>query len=134
MSIYGLFVVFLGSLSLFGAKKKHFYRRHQASVVFVVMVCALIVAVAHGEVDIADMQPAALGYAGIFGLRQSYPELTGQGVTIAAVCRSLTYIDGEPQNDYRLNITHNCFSECDITFADGLDSNAGASEQSSSPG
>ncbi len=68
----------------------------------------------------APLQPAALDYAGTFRLRYLEPTLTGEGVTIAAVCRSLTYVSGEPQDDYRPNVAHKCLGEGDINFADGL--------------
>ncbi|MHC4396334.1 MAG: S8 family serine peptidase [Planctomycetota bacterium] len=55
------------------------------------------------------LQPQSLDYAGIYKLRQLDPDLTGSGVKFAVICRSITYIDGEPQNDYRPNIGHNCF-------------------------
>ncbi len=66
------------------------------------------------------LQPAALDYAGTFSLRHIEPTLTGEGVTIAAVCRSATYVAGWPQDDYRLNVEHNCLGEGDINFTDGL--------------
>ena len=66
------------------------------------------------------LQPAALDYAGTFRLRHIEPTLTGEGVTIAAVCRSMTYVAGWPQDDYRLNVEHNCLGEGDINFTDGL--------------
>ncbi len=68
----------------------------------------------------ASLQPAALDYAGTFRLRYLDPTLTGEGVTIAAVCRSLTYVAGEPQDDYRPNVAHDCLGEGDISFTDGL--------------
>ena len=65
------------------------------------------------------VQPAGLDYAGIYDLREIDPALTGKGVTIASVCRSKTYSDGVPQNDYLMNIDHNCFIDKDISFVDG---------------
>ena len=66
----------------------------------------------------ALVQPAALEATGTYGLRRLDPLLTGRDVTIAAVCRSLTYIGGHPQYDYRLNMNHVCFAGRDIQFAD----------------
>ncbi len=66
------------------------------------------------------LQPAALDYAGTFRLRHLEPSLTGEGITIAAVCRSMTYVAGCPQDDYRFNVEHNCLGEGDINFTDGL--------------
>jgi len=62
------------------------------------------------------LQPQALNHVGIFGLRESAPDLTGTGVKIAVICRSITYIDGEPQNDYRPNTEHNCFTGKQFAF------------------
>jgi len=84
--------------------------------------------------DPTPTQPAALGYAGIFEVRQNNPDLTGEGVTIAAVCRSLTYIDDYPQDDYRLNIDHNCFGQSSITFIDSVDPLAGFSDHATAIG
>lgn len=39
-------------------------------------------------------------------LKQIEPTLAGTDVNIALICRSMTYIDGIPQNDYRPDITH----------------------------
>lgn len=64
------------------------------------------------------LQPQGLNYAGIYGLRQLDPNLTGSGVKFAILCRSITYIDGEPQNDYRPNIEHSCFKSNQLTFND----------------
>jgi subtilisin family serine protease len=105
------------------------------------LVCALLIfmsiclisSVALAD-DIAPTQPAALDYAGVFKVRQSNPNLTGHDVTIAAVCRSLTYIDGYPQDDYRLNMNHNCFGQSNITFMDDVDGQAGVSNHATAIG
>jgi len=76
------------------------------------------------------LQPAALKYTGTYDLRQFDPELTGKGVTIAAVCRSLTYVDGQPQDDYQPNMEHKCLWDRQVTFADGIDFQAGISPHS----
>ncbi|NIP55146.1 MAG: S8 family serine peptidase [Phycisphaerae bacterium] len=55
------------------------------------------------------LQPQALHRTGIYALRDIDPNLTGRGVTLAVISRSITYIDDEPQNDYRPSIGHNCF-------------------------
>ena len=64
------------------------------------------------------LQPQGLNYAGIHQLRQLDPNLTGAGVKFALICRSITYINGEPQNDYRPNTEHNCFAAKQFTFHD----------------
>jgi hypothetical protein len=55
------------------------------------------------------LQPQGLNCAGIYALRLLDPNLTGAGIKFAVICRSNTYIDGEPQNDYRPSIEHSCF-------------------------
>lgn len=77
-----------------------------------------------------EIEPKALYYTGTHQLRQS-KGLTAKGVNIATVCRSMTYVDGEPQNDYLWNIGHSCFALSDITLADGL---GGISEHATSIG
>ncbi|MGD0552157.1 MAG: S8 family serine peptidase [Sedimentisphaerales bacterium] len=67
---------------------------------------------------IGGFQPQGLNYAGIYQLKQTDPNLTGAGVKIALVSRSITYIDGEPQNDYRPASDHNCFKDTQYIFHD----------------
>ncbi len=64
------------------------------------------------------LQPQGLNHSGIYALRQIDPSLTGAGVKFAVISRSNTYIDGEPQNDYRPNISHNCFKGVQFGFHD----------------
>ncbi len=126
--------MFFGFLSAHLNKKKRFSRLLFASVLF------WAVPVWGGEVisvnntEQTPFQPAALNYTGTYQLREANPELTGKGVTIASVCRSLTYIEGQPQDDYQLNMQHKCFSGRDVNFADGLDSDIGLSEHSTAIG
>jgi hypothetical protein len=62
------------------------------------------------------LQPKALNRTGIYALRDIDPNLTGTGVQFAVISRSITYIDNEPQNDYRPNIGHNCFKGMEFSF------------------
>jgi hypothetical protein len=64
------------------------------------------------------LQPQGLNFAGIYALRQMAPSLTGAGVKFAVICRSTTYINGEPQNDYRPNTEHHCFTNKQFIFHD----------------
>jgi hypothetical protein len=75
-------------------------------------------------------QPKGLEFSGIYALRQIEPALTGQGVKFAVVCRSFTYVDNEPQNDYRPAFEHNCFNNKQFFFYDQLDIQAGISPHS----
>jgi hypothetical protein len=63
-------------------------------------------------------QPQALDYTGVYYLRQLDPTLTGAGISVGLVCRSITYTDGWPQGDYRPNVAHNCLRHTQFTFLD----------------
>jgi len=63
------------------------------------------------------LRPAAFDFANIYDLRQNDPNLTGQDITIASVCRSMTYTNGQPQGDYGVNDSHKCFNDSDIQIA-----------------
>jgi len=65
------------------------------------------------------LQPQALNWAGVYNLRQIDPNLTGAGVRVGVICRSLTYVDGNPQNDYQPNAEHACFRNAQLQFHDG---------------
>ena len=65
------------------------------------------------------LQPQALNWAGVYALRQIDPNLTGAGVRLGVVCRSLTYVDGNPQNDYQPNVKHDCLRDAQLHFHDG---------------
>jgi hypothetical protein len=62
------------------------------------------------------LQPQALEVTGIYELKSIDQTLTGAGVRYAVICRSFTYIDGMPQNDYRPDASHNCFLSSQFTF------------------
>ena len=76
------------------------------------------------------LQPQALRACGLYELKQNEPNLNGSGLNIAVVCRSFTYKDGEPQNDYQPDVTHNCLKNARITFYDLGDPPAGTSAHS----
>jgi hypothetical protein len=100
--------------------------------VWVLILCALAgVSSADGEAVQTTTQPHLLNHAGIYGVRELDPVLTGSGVKIAVICRSMTYnADGEPQYDYRPNTKHNCFLDTQITFLDDADQQVGISPHS----
>jgi hypothetical protein len=85
-------------------------------------------AVAKAEPNL--LQPQGLNYAGIYALRQMEPNLTGSGVKFALICRSITYIDGQPQNDYRPFAEHSCFKDMQFGFHDQGELPAGISPHS----
>jgi len=103
-----------------------------SAILFVTLTANLVAQEANGEA--LSRQPAALEYTGIYPLRDASDNLTGDGVTIAAVCRSFTYIDRIPQDDYRLNITHKCFLGSNVYFADGSEWADGVSSHSTAIG
>jgi hypothetical protein len=72
-------------------------------------------------------QPAALDYAGIYKLRDMQPQLTGEGVKVTVVGRSMTYTDGMPMNDYRPLAEHAIFGGSRIAFHDSQEARAGIS-------
>ena len=82
------------------------------------------------ETDRLISQPQALTYAGVDALKQAKPSLTGAGVKFGVICRSLTYIDGEPQDDYRPDPEHNCLQDTQFTFNDPTDATVGISAHS----
>jgi len=99
-----------------------------------VAVCVAVLFVYTGTVAGAEglqpdkpLQPQGLNHAGIYALRQLDPTLTGSGVKFAIVCRSITYIEGEPQNDYQPSVEHNCFKGKEFGFYDQADLEAGVS-------
>jgi len=78
------------------------------------------------------LQPQGLRHAGVYTLQQMDPELTGAGVKFAVISRSFTYVNDEPQNDYRPNIDHRCFTDTQFTFYDQGNLPAGVSPHSTS--
>ena len=89
------------------------------------------VAVAEGPRSDIILQPQGLNHAGVYALRQIDPDLTGAGVRFAVICRSFNYnTDGEPQNDYRPSIEHNCFKNSRLSFHDQAILPAGISPHS----
>ena len=78
----------------------------------------------------AAVQPAALEVAGVYKIARFDPNLTGRGVDIGLVCRSDTYSDLKPQNDYRPDISHNSFKDLTVRFHDDQPKSAGISAHS----
>jgi len=74
------------------------------------------VAAAENQPTEIILQPKMLNHIGIYALRNIEPNLTGAGVKFAVISRSITYINEEPQNDYRPSIEHNCFKRKEFGF------------------
>jgi hypothetical protein len=97
--------------------------RHLNLTVVLLLFCATVVAA-------VAVQPAALEIAGVYGIGDIDPNLTGRGVDMGLVCRSETYNDLSPQNDYRPDISHNSFRDIRIKFHDDEPESAGTSAHS----
>ncbi|MDD5458861.1 MAG: S8 family serine peptidase [Phycisphaerae bacterium] len=69
-------------------------------------------------------QPQALNSAGIYQLRQVYPELQGQGLDIAVICRSQSYSDGIPLRDYCPSLSHRSLIDASVAIADSYNDNS----------
>jgi len=78
-------------------------------------------AVFANPLQIDDLQPQALDFAGVYDLHRQYPQLQGQGVNIAVIARSMSYVDTQPQNDYQPYAAHDCFRETAFEFYDDGD-------------
>jgi len=102
----------------------------KVSVLSVVLAVMTMMVYADGEALPLPAEPAALEAAGIRALQQTWPELDGSGVTIAAVCRSMTYFNNLPQNDYRFNMHHYSLRDADVVFEDYSDGKHGISPHS----
>ncbi|MHC4425793.1 MAG: S8 family serine peptidase [Planctomycetota bacterium] len=98
--------------------------------VVVLFVSAGIVAGADGLQSDYSLQPQGLEHTGIYALRQIDPTLTGAGVKFAVICRSFTYLDGKPQNDYRPAIGHDCFKNSRFSFHEEAELPLGVSPHS----
>ncbi len=85
---------------------------------------------AAARADSNSLQPQGLNHIGIYALKQIEPNLTGSGVKFAVISRSITYIDGQPRNDYRPFAEHNCFKDMQFDFHDQGEFPAGISPHS----
>jgi len=88
------------------------------SQLWVVALLAGSVAAGATSGDSLASQPQALNWAGVYALRQIDPNLTGAGVRMGVLCRSLTYVNGNPQNDYQPNVKHACLRNSQLQFHD----------------
>ena len=83
--------------------------------------CILVVSLSAAADDSTRLQPLALNHAGLYALRHTAPNLTGKAVNVALVCRSMTYINETPLNDYRPDFAHRCLRNTPATFHDSGD-------------
>ncbi|OHB55367.1 MAG: hypothetical protein A2Y12_11700 [Planctomycetes bacterium GWF2_42_9] len=75
-------------------------------------------------------QLGGIDIAGISKITAIDSNLTGSGVSIGLVCRSNTYTDSFPQNDYRPDVSHNCFRGSKINFHNDQFGDVGISNHS----
>jgi hypothetical protein len=94
------------------------------------MLGALGVARAAEPNEVSVLQPQGLSRAGVYALREIDPSLTGEGVRVGVVCRSVTYQGDLPQNDYQPNAGHACFNGVKLGFHDASAPAAGVSAHS----
>jgi len=98
-----------------------------------VFVCLSILIIPKGtfaSTQMSPIHPQCFRNAAINTLKQTAPDLTGAGVDITVICRSISYTDGFPQNDYRPDVTHRCFSGKQFNFEDYNGTTAGISPHS----
>lgn len=77
-----------------------------------------------------EEQLGALDVAGVYKVAAADSNLNGKGINIGLVCRSDTYIDSVPQNDYRPDVSHKCFQNSKVSFYDDQIGDAGISNHS----
>jgi len=112
--------------------KKYIKKPFLSFSTFVLLFICLFANISKSQ-DLQDniiLQPQGLEHTGIYSLKNIAPELTGEGVKYAVICRSFTYIDGEPQNDYRPFTLHNCFKSKTFGFYDHSEISSGVSPHS----
>ena len=96
----------------------------QIKLLLAIGVCVSAAAIA---ADVYPLQPAALDYTRTRELTAADPNLTGEGILIAAICRSFTDRNDKPQNDYRFNMDHDSLFKADVAFEDNSDGRFGTS-------
>jgi len=96
--------------------------------------CLVIVFCAFGSISVAEdelfeavLHPQSLKQAGIYAVRETDPNLTGEGMKFAVVCRSFSYVGDKLQNDYRPAIEHDCLEPARLRFYDGAEPPGGTS-------
>ncbi len=72
-------------------------------------------------------QPYVLNTVGIYDLRVQDPNLSGQGVRVGVVARSVSYEGETALNDYQPNISHELFGKTVFSLFDDGTSDAGIS-------
>lgn len=98
------------------------------------LICLGAIFCAIGSVAAADntssgtvLHPQSLKQAGIYAVRQMDPNLTGEGVRFAVICRSFSYVGDKLQNDYRPAVEHDCLELARLSFYDNGETPGGTS-------
>ncbi len=127
----GLFLRFMCRKSVSAKDNK----THELGVMGLFVVFSLCIGTAFGiDTGEVSLQPQALNYTGNYVLRELQPNLTGSGVNITLVSRSMSYVDGMPKNDYRFSMEHDCFRGKQVRFHDSGLMPAAASPHSTAVG
>jgi hypothetical protein len=113
-------------------KKIYSRLRYAKNFAFLCVAAFACFAAAASANNAVPMEPAALDFANVRSLWEIDPNLTGKGISIGAICRSMTYINDKPQNDFRFNMNHNSLYDADVSFSDGTDGRFGISEHATS--
>ncbi|MCF7954433.1 MAG: S8 family serine peptidase, partial [Phycisphaerae bacterium] len=95
------------------------YRGYDRLQTVSVLLAAVVIFLLSPALLAIQFQPKALEYS-LTRQLQLLENLDGKGTTITSVCRSMTYIDDQPQMDYNWNTEHDCFIGGDITLSNGL--------------
>lgn len=96
-----------------------------------IFVCLAAIASAD---NVVRTEPAALDFTNTRALWNTDPNLSGDNILIGAICRSATYINDTPQNDYLFNMRHNSLYDADVLFMDNTNAYSGISEHATSIG
>jgi hypothetical protein len=109
-------------------------RKYNTSWLYAGLLCTLFLSSFAQAQESAAVEPAALDAIGLRDVVAEDPSLTGQGIRIAAVCRSMTYQNGVALNDYRFGTEHTAFFGADVLFEDGQKQQAGVSSHATAIG
>ena len=82
------------------------------------VVAGLAVGLACAAEATGTIQPEAVGFVGVYRLRDLEPGLTGEGLRVGVLAPSRTYLNNQPQNDYQPDCSHPCLASAQIAMHD----------------
>jgi len=136
MRFYGIladgFGMILGERLIHLLKKIYSGSQYAKNIGFFCVVAFACLVVTASADNALPIEPTALDFTNTRALWKTDPNLTGKGILIGTICRSITYINDKPQNDYRFNMNHNSLYDADVLFMDGTDGRFGISEHATS--